>query len=163
MPWFRRSELVALQVENLVETADGLRVVIRRSKIDQEGQGAEVAILRGCRLRPVEAVQSGLTAAEISTGPVFRSVAKGGRVQAVPPSAFSAAQIVKAYAERAGLDPVQFAGHSLRSGFLTSAAESGASVFKMMDVSRHKSVDSYVATCGAPICSTSTRGNLSTA
>ena len=144
---FRRSELVALQVEDLVETPDGLRVLIRRSKTDQEGQGAEVAILRGCRLRPVEAVQAWLAAAEICTGPVFRSVAKGGRVQAVPLSAFSAAQIVKTYAERAGLDPVQFAGHSLRSGFLTSAAEAGASVFKMMEVSRHKSVDtlrSYV-------------------
>jgi hypothetical protein len=45
---------------------------------------------------------------------------------------------VKAYAERAGLDPVLFAGHSLRSGFLTSAAEAGASAFKMMEVSRHK-------------------------
>ena len=42
---------------------------------------------------------------------------------------------MKAYAERAGLDPVQFAGHTLRSGFLTSAAEAGASVFKMMEVS----------------------------
>ena len=138
---FRRSELVALQVEDLVETPDGLRVTIRRSKTDREGEGAEVAILRGCRLRPVEAVQSWLAAAEISTGPVFRPVLKGQRVQAEPLSAFSAAQIVKAYAERAGLDPVLFAGHSLRSGFLTSAAEAGDSVFKMMEVSRHKSVD----------------------
>jgi integrase len=86
-------------------------------------------------------VQSWLAAAEISTGPVFRSVAKGGRVLAAPLSAFSAAQVVKASAERAGLDPVQFSGHSLRSGFFTSAAESGASVFKMMEVSRHKSFD----------------------
>ena len=59
----------------------------------------------------------------------------------MPLSAFSAAQIVRAYAKRAGLDPAQFAGHSLRSGFLTSAAEAGASVFKMMEVSRHRSVD----------------------
>ena len=51
------------------------------------------------------------------------------------------AQIVKAYAKRAGLDAQGFAGHSLRSGFLISAAESGASVFKMVEVSRHKSVD----------------------
>ena len=101
-----------------------------------------MAILRGCRLRLVEAVQTWLAAAEISTRLVFRPVLKGQRVQAVPPSAFSAAAIVKAYAERAGLDPVQFAGHSLRSGFLTSAADAGASMFKMMEVSRHKSVDS---------------------
>jgi integrase len=135
------SELCALQVEDLVETPDGLRVTIRRSKTDQEGEGAEVAILRGCRIRPVEAVQSWLAAAAFSTGPVFRSVAKGGCVQAVPLSPFSAAQIVKAYPERAGLDPAAYAGHSLRSGFLTSAAEAGASVFKMMEVSRHESVD----------------------
>jgi hypothetical protein len=49
--------------------------------------------------------------------------------------------IVKAYAERLGLDPKVFSGHSLRAGFLTSAAARGASLFKMMDVSRHKSVD----------------------
>jgi hypothetical protein len=62
-------------------------------------------------------------------------------VQAAALRACSVAAIVQRYAERAGLDPVQFAGHSLRSGFLASAAESGASVFKMMEVSRHKSVD----------------------
>jgi hypothetical protein len=53
----------------------------------------------------------------------------------------SVAAIVETYAVRAGLDPEQFAGQSLRAGFLTGAAESGASVFKMMGVSRHKSVD----------------------
>ena len=53
----------------------------------------------------------------------------------------SVANIVKAYAERAGFDANLFSGHSLRSGFLTSAAAKGASIFKMMDVSRHKSVD----------------------
>jgi site-specific recombinase XerD len=53
----------------------------------------------------------------------------------------SVAFIVKAYAARLGLDAEAFSGHSLRSGFLTSAAARGASLFKMMDVSRHKSVD----------------------
>lgn len=50
------------------------------------------------------------------------------------------ADLVKKYALLAGLDPAQFAGHSLRSGFITSAAEAGANLFKIMDVSRHKSV-----------------------
>jgi hypothetical protein len=49
--------------------------------------------------------------------------------------------IVKACAERAGFDASVFSGHSLRAGFLTSAAGKGASIFKMMDVSRHKSVE----------------------
>ena len=74
---FRRSELCALEVADLTEVPDGLRILIRRSKGDQEGQGQEVAIPRGYRLRPVEAVQTWLAAAEISTGPVFRAVAPG--------------------------------------------------------------------------------------
>jgi site-specific recombinase XerD len=138
---FRRSELVALEVADLSEVPDGLRVRIRRSKTDQEGEGAEIAIPRGYRLRPVEAVQTWLDSAGITEGPVFRPVAKGGRLQDAPLTPHSAAQIVKRYAERAGLDPTAYAGHSLRSGFLTSAAEAGASVFKMTEVSRHKSVD----------------------
>jgi site-specific recombinase XerD len=138
---FRRSELVALEVADLTEAPDGLRIRIRRSKTDQEAEGAEIAIPRGYRLRPVEALQAWLAAAEISDGPLFRPVLKGGRIQREPLSAFSAAQIVKRYAERAGLDPAAYAGHSLRSGFLTSAAESGASIVKMIEVSRHKSVD----------------------
>ena len=75
---FRRSELCALQVADLTEVPDGLRILIRRSKGDQEGQGQEVAIPRGYKLRPVEAVQTWLAAAEISAGPVFRAVARGG-------------------------------------------------------------------------------------
>jgi site-specific recombinase XerD len=138
---FRRSELVAIEVSDLLETAEGYRVTIRRSKTDQEGAGHEVAILRGSRLRAVEAVQAWLHAAGITEGPLFRPVAKGGRVLATALTAESVANIVKAYAKRAGFEPAAFAGHSLRAGFLTSAAEHGASIFKMMEVSRHKSVD----------------------
>jgi hypothetical protein len=56
---------VALEVDDLTEVPDGLRVRIRRSKTDQEGEGSEIAIPRGCRLRPVEAVQAWLTAAAV--------------------------------------------------------------------------------------------------
>ena len=72
---------------------------------------------------------------------VFRPVLKGGRLQAAALTPHSAAQIVKHYAERVGLDPAAYAGHSLRAGFLTSAAEAGASILKMVEVSRHRSVD----------------------
>jgi site-specific recombinase XerD len=68
-------------------------------------------------------------------GPVFRPVLKGGRLQDARLSNLGAARIVKRYAERAGLDPSAYAGHSLRSGFLTSAAEAGASVLKTVEVS----------------------------
>jgi site-specific recombinase XerD len=136
----RRSELCALEVADLTETADGLRVLIRRSKGDQEGQGQEIAIPRGYRLRPVEAIQTWLAAAEISAGPVFRAVARGGKLGAVL-STDAVACIVKRYAERVGLDPASYSGHSLRAGFLTSAAEAGASIWKLSEVSRHKSLD----------------------
>ena len=108
---FRRSELVALDVADLVEAPDGLRVLIRKSKTDQEGQGQEVAIPRGYRLRPVEAVQTWLAAAEISAGPVFRAVALGGRVSDVAITDDSAARIVKRYAAAVGLDPAIYSGH----------------------------------------------------
>jgi integrase len=138
---FRRSELVALTVADLVDAPDGYRVMIRRSKTDQEGAGQEIAIPRGCRIETVKLVQAWLRAAGITEGPVFRPVLKGSRVPNEPLSGHSAAAIVKRYALATSLDPAAFAGHSLRAGFLTSAAESGASVLKMVEVSRHKSVD----------------------
>jgi site-specific recombinase XerD len=137
---FRRSELVALDCEDIEETESGLKARIRRSKTDQEGQGATIAIVRGSIACPVEAVKVWREAAGITSGPLFRSVRKGGKV-ADRLSAQSVTDIVKTHAERVGLDPTLFAGHSLRSGFLTSAARRGASIFKMMDQSRHKSVD----------------------
>ena len=90
---FRRSELCALEVGDLTEVPDGLRILIRRSKGDQEGQGQEVAIPRGYKLRPVEAVQTWLAAAEISTGRVFRAVSRGGRVSCEALADDSAARI----------------------------------------------------------------------
>jgi site-specific recombinase XerD len=137
---FRRSELVALDLEDLEESELGCRVTIRRSKTDQEGAGQTIAIVRGSVACPVAALRAWLEAAGITTGPIFRSVKKGGAVGDRLP-AQSVADIVKAYAERVGLDPALFAGHSMRSGFLTSAAKRGASIFKMMHQSRHRSVE----------------------
>jgi site-specific recombinase XerD len=137
---FRRSELVALDVEDLEESELGFKVIIRHSKTDQEGMGQTIAIVRGSVACPVMALKAWLEAAGITTGAVFRSVKKGGAV-AERLSAQSVADIVKTYAERVGLDPALFAGHSMRSGFLTSAAKRGASIFKMMDQSRHRSVE----------------------
>jgi integrase len=120
---------------------EGLRVTIRRGKTDQEAKGAVVAIVRGAIACPVAAFKAWITAAGITAGPLFRPIAKGERVQPARLTDRSVANIIKAHAERAGLDPASFSGHSLRSGFLTSAASRGASIFKMMDVSRHRSVD----------------------
>jgi site-specific recombinase XerD len=138
---FRRSELVALDVADIAETETGLLVTIRGSKTDQERQGVTIAIARGDVACPVKALREWLDAAGIEAGPLFRPINKAGTVAASRLTCRSVANFVKAYAGRAGFDASMFSGHSLRAGFLTSAAGKGASIFKMMDVSRHKSVD----------------------
>lgn len=138
---FRRSELVALTVADLEESAEGVRVHIRKSKTDQAGQGHVIAIPNGGRLQVVETVRDWLQAAGITSGPLFRPISKGGSVSGAALTDRSVANIVKAYAEKAGLAPEDFSGHSLRAGFLTSAALAGADIFKMMGVSRHKHIE----------------------
>ena len=138
---FRRSELVALNTEDLQFCDGGLRVTIRKSKTDQEGLGATIGIVSGSTACPVDAVRAWIETARITEGPVFRPVTRRGKVSKRRLSARAEAELVKTYARRAGFNAAKFSGHSLRSGFLTSAAASGASIFKMMDVSRHKSVE----------------------
>jgi site-specific recombinase XerD len=145
---FRRSELAALNVDDLEFTDDGLKVTIRRSKTDQEGVGVTIAIIKGATSTcPVRALMEWLKGARIESGPLFRAVRKGNKVQETRLTPKSVCVIVKSYAAMIGLDAKTVGAHSLRSGFLTSAARRGASVFKMRDVSRHKSMDvlqSYV-------------------
>ena len=137
----RRSELVALNVGDIERQPEGLLVRIRRSKTDQEGAGHTVAVPRGTKLKPVEALEAWLKAAEITSGPIFRSINKGGRVLADRLSSQSVALVVKHRAAAAKLDPALFAGHSLRAGFVTSALEDGADALRVMDQTRHRSVD----------------------
>ena len=138
---FRRSELAGLAVSDLEEVGEGLRVTLRRSKTDQEGAGRVVPIPRGSVACPVAATRAWLDAAAISQGPVFRSLGKGGRVLPRALSTRSIGMIVQRYAKRLGLNPQEFGGHSLRAGFLTSAAARGANLFRLMDQSGHKSVE----------------------
>lgn len=135
---FRRSELVALTVADLEETAGGLRVQVRRSKTDSEGQGQIVPVIRGEHYCPVRAVRAWLGAAGIREGWVFRRLYRGDRIGEQALSAHSVAAVVKRCALAVGLDPDQYAGHSLRAGFITSAALAKADLFKLMEVSRHK-------------------------
>jgi site-specific recombinase XerD len=138
---FRRSELVALDVTDLEFCTGGVRVRIHRSKTDQEGLGAKIAVARGSIACPIDAVRAWIRTARITEGPLFRPVTRTGTISPRRLSGRAVAELVKAYARHAGLKAADFSGHSLRSGFLTSAAANGASIFKMMDVSRHKSVD----------------------
>ncbi len=142
---FRRSELIALNLEDFEFCDRGLLVVIRKSKTDQEGVSATIAIARGSVACPVKTLHDWIAASRIESGPIFRPVSKKGRVLNRRLWDRTVADLVKAYARRAGLKAGDFSAHSLRSGFLTSAALRGASIFKMMDVSRHKSIETLRA------------------
>ncbi|MHC2109293.1 site-specific integrase [Methylobacterium sp. CM6246] len=143
---FRRSELVALDVADLVEHPEGLRVRVRRSKTDQEGRGLEKAIPHGRFIRPVALVREWLNAACIVEGPVFRPVSRSGNVRspdagtAKPPrlTTQAVADIIKRYCTAAGLDASTFGAHSLRAGYITTAAERGADLARIMDQSGHR-------------------------
>ena len=142
---FRRSELVALDVEDLREDPEGLRVMVRRSKVDQEGRGFEKAIPHGRFIRPVALVREWLDAAGIVEGPVFRPVSRSARVRqagegsAAPRLTTQAvADIIKRYCTAAGLDASTFGAHSLRAGYITTAAERGADLARIMDQSGHR-------------------------
>lgn len=137
----RRSELVALQVSDLERSPEGIVIHIARSKTDQEGAGHTVPVPSGSKLKPVQALEAWLAGAAIVSGPVFRPIAKGGRVGLVALTDRSVAQIVKDRAAEAGFDASLFAGHSLRAGFVTSALEAGADLLKVMDITRHTQVD----------------------
>ncbi len=139
---FRRSELVALRLADIERVPEGLRVTIRRSKTDQDAAGATIAIPEGRRLRPRALLEAWLEQGAITDGFLFRRLAAGpaGVATASPLSDRAVARLVQAHVAQAGYAAADFAGHSLRAGFLTAAARSGASVFKMREVSRHKSM-----------------------
>lgn len=146
---FRRSELVALDCADLDFRTDGLVIMVRRSKTDQEGQGREIAIPYGSTPAtcPVRALQAWLVGADIVRGPIFRAVHRAGRVARRRLEGRSVARIVQACAQRAGLDPHQFSGHSLRAGLATAAAEAGFSSHAIKRQTGHKSdrvLDRYI-------------------
>jgi integrase len=139
----RRSELVALDVAHFKLSDEGFIVTIAKSKTDQEAQGQTIAIPRvpDSPYCPVQAVLDWMAMAGIEQEALFRRVTKGNRLTQDRLTDQSVARVIKRLAARAGLIASQYAGHSLRSGFLTSAAEQRASIFKMQAQSRHKSLD----------------------
>ncbi len=138
---FRRAELVALDAGDVERTDEGLIVRLRRSKGDQEGRGATKGIPfasqpSACAVR---ALARWLEASAIADGALFRAVDRHGHLAAERLHPCSVARIVKRYAERAGLDPEKFAGHSLRAGFATTAAKRGKSLDAIMRQTLHRS------------------------
>ena len=135
----RRSELVALRVEDLSPSPDGMRVRIARSKTDQHGAGHELLVVyaEAPRPCPVRALRAWLDSADITTGPVFRRVTRTGAISS-PLTAQSVALIIKKRARTAGLDPSEFAGHSLRAGYATQAARDGHHPTQIAATTRHQ-------------------------
>lgn len=148
---FRRSELVAIQAEDLAFASEGVTVTIPKSKTDQEGRGRKVAIHRGSQLCPVKALQAWLKVAEIRTGPIFRVVHWRGSICKEAISGEMISRVVKKYAALIGKDAKLFGGHSLRRGFCTAAAKAGATEVQIMAVTGHKSsamVREYIEDAG---------------
>jgi integrase len=139
---FRRSELVSFDVEDCGFGRDGLTVTLRKSKTDQTGVGRKIGIPYGSNpdTCPVRVLHEWLDQADISTGPLFRSINRHRQVQAGRLGGLDVARVLKKLARRAGLDAAKFAGHSLRAGHATSAAMAGASERSIMVQTGHRSV-----------------------
>jgi integrase len=139
---FRRSELVALDVADVADGPDGLTVTLRRSKTDQEGAGRKVGIPYGSHPAtcPVRAYRAWLEASGIAEGPVFRPVDRHGRMAPGRLSGRAVALVVKRSLAAVGVDPAGYAGHSLRAGLATAAAQAGASERAIMAQTGHKSL-----------------------
>ena len=137
----RRSELVGLNVEDVEFVPEGAILTIRKSKTDQEGRGREVAIGYAKRpeLCPVRALQTYMATLGRNTGPLFVSLRKSQYTHSRL-STDAVARIVKDYADRLGLDPRRFGGHSLRAGFATTAALLGATEDEIALQTGHKSM-----------------------
>lgn len=137
----RRSELVGLDVEDIQTAAEGVLVTIKRSKVDQEARGAQVAVPNGKKLMPVAALREYVSAANLSAGPLFVRIGKGDRVTGERLTPQTVALIVKKYARLAKLDETAFSGHSLRSGLVTEALSNGADVFAVADQGRWRKLE----------------------
>jgi len=128
---FRRSELVDIEYEDLEFVSEGVKVFVKRSKTDQSGEGMTKAIpyFDNKKFCPVIALKNWIEIFDLKKSRIFNISDK------------SVALIIKKYASYAGLDSHRYAGHSLRSGFATSTAESGAEERNIMAMTGHKSTE----------------------
>lgn len=140
---FRRSELAGLDVEDIRKYPQGIVVTIRHSKTDQTSAGQQIGIpyLSHSSMDCIHALQEWLTAAGITSGPLFRSFLKNGKVSSRRLSDKSINLVVKKYAASIGLNPEMYGAHSLRHGFATYAALQGVEERLIMKQTRHRSVE----------------------
>ena len=128
---FRRSELVDVEYEDIEFVTEGVKIFVKKSKTDQSGEGMTKAIpyFDNENFCPVKSLKNWIEVSDLNEGKIFNISDK------------SVALIIKKYANFAGLDAHRYAGHSLRSGFATSTAESGAEERNIMAMTGHKSTE----------------------
>jgi len=140
---FRRNEIVSLDYNDLDFVTEGLKITLRRSKTDQFGEGFKKALpyFDSSQYCPVVSLKKWIEISKIASGPVFRRFSKGSKLSNNRLTDQTVALLIKEYLQLAGIDSKNYSGHSLRSGFATSAAESGVEERNIMAMTGHKSTE----------------------
>ena len=140
---FRRNEIVSLDFEDLDFVTEGLKINLKRSKTDQFGEGTVKALpyFENSQYCPVFSLKKWIEVSNIKSGPLFRRFSKGCKLMENRLTDQTVALLIKNYLKLAGIDSKNYSGHSLRSGFATSAAESGAEERSIMAMTGHKSTE----------------------
>jgi site-specific recombinase XerD len=140
---FRRNEIVSLDYEDLDFVSEGLKINLRRSKTDQFGEGFKKGLpyFDNPQYCPVVSLRKWLEVSKIVSGPIFRRFTKGSKLSNNRLTDQTVALLIKEYLKLTGIDSRNYSGHSLRSGFATSAAESGAEERSIMQMTGHKSTE----------------------
>jgi len=140
---FRRNEIVSLDYDDLDFVPEGLKINLRRSKTDQFGEGFTKALpyFDNSQYCPVSSLKNWLEISKINSGPVFRRFVKGSKLSENRLTDQTVALLIKEYLNLTGMDSKNYSGHSLRSGFATSAAETGVEERSIMAMTGHKSTE----------------------
>ena len=138
---FRRNEIVSLDIDDLDFVTEGLKINIKKSKTDQFGAGTLKAIpyFNNTKYCPVISIKKWINESKIKSGPLFRRFQKGSKLSEKRLTDQTVALLIKEYLDLSGIDSKNYSGHSLRSGFATAAAESGAEERNIMAMTGHKS------------------------
>ena len=140
---FRRNEIVSLNYDDLDFVPEGVKIDIRRSKTDQFGEGSVKALpyFDNSKYCPVVSLKKWISVSEINSGSLFRKFLKGSKLSEKRLTDQTVALLIKEYLQLTGIDSRNYSGHSLRSGFATSAAEAGAEERSIMAMTGHKSTE----------------------
>ncbi|WP_440652423.1 site-specific integrase [Candidatus Pelagibacter sp. HIMB1542] len=137
---FRRNELISIDYEDLEFVPEGLKIIVRKSKTDQFGEGMIKGLpyFNDKNYCPVINLKKWLEISNIKSGPIFRRLSKGSNITQKRLTDQSVVLLIKEYLLLAGIENKNFAGHSLRSGFATTAADAGADERSIMAMTGHK-------------------------